>query len=407
MSSICLHNAQLLTGETKFILGGILIEDEIIVDIFFEDRLKDKKFKPNTEFIDLQNAAYIAPGLIDTHIHGFGGYGVEDHDTESLLHMALQLSHYGVTSFFPTIYPETPADFLTAIRTVSNAMDVQNSGARILGSHLEGPFISPLQSGALPPEHMQEVNIEFLAQCLESSRNRICTMTVAPELKGMHELALYCQQHDICLQIGHTNAKHRHVLEGLQVGIRHATHMFNAMRHLHHRDPGTVGSILTHNEISCELIADTHHVAPEVVRLLLQYKPAEQIVLVSDALKPTKQKKGTLLANNKLVYREDGVFKHASDGVIAGSCLTLIDALKNISSLDVSLTDAIKMATSNPARIFKLKRLGVLRPGYLADIIVFDKDFTVLYTMINGTIINTELPTHQKEGSTTYIHTMK
>src|SRR5262249_5509333 len=155
-------------------------------------------------------------------------------------------------------------------------------------------------------------------------------MTVAPELRGMRELALYALSQNIVLQAGHTDATYENMVEGMQAGILHSTHFFNAMSRLHHRDPGAVGAILIHPDLSCEIIADGHHVHPELVKLLVRDKPTSKIVLVTDALKPTAQTEGPLFANNEEVELKDGFFKRKKDDVIAGSALTMLAGVKNL-----------------------------------------------------------------------------
>ena len=142
----------------------------------------------------------------------------------------------------------------------------------------------------------------------EAGQGHITNMTVAPEIKGMRELALYCIKRGIVLQAGHTDATYENMLEGMQAGILHSTHFFNAMSRLHHRDPGAVGAIMIHSELSCEIIADGKHVHPDLIRLLMRDKPVNKVVLVTDSLKPTEQETGTLYANREEVYKSDGVF---------------------------------------------------------------------------------------------------
>jgi N-acetylglucosamine-6-phosphate deacetylase len=212
-------------------------------------------------------------------------------------------------------------------------------------------------------------------------------MTVAPELKHMRELALYCIKKGIVLQAGHTNAEYENMLEGMQKGILHSTHFFNAMRRLDHRNPNAVGAILIHPEMSCEIIADGFHVHPDLFKLLLRNKPIDKIVLVTDGLKPTEQKEGPLLANKEEVYFKNGVFFRKADDVIAGSGLTMIRGIKNLVAGGFSLEDAVRTATMNPAQIMKYNNQGAIIPGRFADITIFDKNYEIRYVMIGGKII--------------------
>jgi N-acetylglucosamine-6-phosphate deacetylase len=188
------------------------------------------------------------------------------------------------------------------------------------------------------------------------------------------------------LQAGHTNAEYENMLEGMQKGILHSTHFFNAMRRLDHRNPNAVGAILIHPEMSCEIIADGFHVHADLFKLLLRNKPIDKIVLVTDGLKPTEQKEGNLIANNEEVYFDKGVFFRKADNVIAGSGLTMIRGIKNLVAGGFSLEDAVKTATVNPAQIMRYNNQGAIIPGRLADITVFDKNYEIQYVMIGGKI---------------------
>jgi N-acetylglucosamine-6-phosphate deacetylase len=212
-------------------------------------------------------------------------------------------------------------------------------------------------------------------------------MTVAPELKGMRELALYCLRKGIVLQAGHTNATYENMLEGMQAGILHSTHFFNAMSRLHHRDPGAVGAIMIHSALSCEIIADGRHVHPDLIRLLMRDKPVSNIVLVTDSLRPTEQCCGDLVANGEEVVLSDRLFLRKADEVIAGSSLTMIEGLRNLVSYGVPLESAVQMASTNPARILGLGKRGLLVPGYEADVVVFDESFAIKACLVGGRFV--------------------
>jgi len=385
MSSVCLYNGTVLTGFAAMDHCAVLIEDNVISDVFSQKRFDQKQFDSSVKLIDAKGA-YIAPGFIDTHIHGFGGYGTEDQDAVSILEMSRLLAQRGVTAFNPTLYPSEPESMLRAIREIASAIG-REEGARIMGLHLEGPFISPERLGVQRPETVQPVSVSFMEKLWEASSGHIVNMTVAPELKRMRELALYCIKKGIVLQAGHTNAEYDNMTEGMQVGILHSTHMFNAMRRLDHRNPNTVGAILTHPEMSCEIIADGFHVHPDLYKLLLRNKTIDKIVLITDGLKPTEQEKGPFYANKEEVYFEGGVFHRSSDGVIAGSGLTMIRGIKNLVTSGFSMEDAVKTATLNPAQIMRYNSQGAIIPGRLADITVFNDDFQIRLVMIGGKLI--------------------
>lgn len=382
--SICLYNGTLLSGFAVMERCAVLIEEGQIADVFSNKRFEQKKFSPSTKVYDVEGA-FISPGFIDTHIHGFKGHGTEDGSTEALLAMSKDLADYGVTSFNPTLYSSVEENFMKDIKAVTTAMG-QEQGANIMGMHLEGPFVSPDKVGVQKPETIHKADLEFMERLWAASEGKIVNMTVAPEIKGMRELALFCMKRGIVLQAGHTNATYENMVEGMQAGILHSTHLFNAMSQMHHRNPGAVGAVLIHPEMACEIIADGVHVHPDLLKLLRRDKPADKIVLVTDALRPTEQTQGRLLANKEEVVFEGGCFHRKEDGVIAGSALTMIRGVKNLVDFGLTVEDAVRCASSNPAQIMHYDKKGQLIPGYDADITVFDKHFNVLMTIIGGDI---------------------
>ena len=203
VAAICIHNATVLNGYSIMNDCAVLIKQNKIVDVFNEERFEQKKFKADTFFIDAKGA-YVAPGFIDTHIHGFAGYGTEDCSVLSILKMSETLLEYGVTSFIPTLYAQTQEKTILAIKAIVNAMG-HEKGARILGIHLEGPFISPQRLGVQSKESISPVDLDYMEKLWIAANKHIINMTVAPELKNMRELALYCLSKGIILQAGHTN----------------------------------------------------------------------------------------------------------------------------------------------------------------------------------------------------------
>ncbi|MFA6507128.1 MAG: N-acetylglucosamine-6-phosphate deacetylase [Treponemataceae bacterium] len=384
MGSFCFHNGTVLSGFAAMERCAVLVEDGLVADVFSEKRFEQKRFGADVRLFDV-DGAFIAPGFIDTHIHGFGGFGTDDVSVDSVVEMSRLLAHYGVTAFNPTLYPSEPKQMLEAVRTVASACGREN-GAKAMGLHLEGPFLSPDRLGVQRPETLSSVDLDFMDELWKAAEGRIVNMTVAPELKGMRELALYCIKKGIVLQAGHTNAAYENMVEGMQAGILHATHLFNSMSKLDHRNPNAVGAVLIHPEMSCEIIADGFHVHPDLLRLLKRDKPLDKIVLVTDSLKPTEQTEGPFFANGEEVVFRDGVFHRKIDDVIAGSSLTMIRGVKNLVDCGFSVEEAVKLATSNPAQVMRFSRKGTVIPGNDADLVVFDRYFNVLSTMVGGSL---------------------
>lgn len=426
---IALTNARVHTGFTVLENSAVLIDGGVIHDVVTARRLKKMVLPEDTPSIDF-SGRIIAPGFIDTHIHGIAGRGTEDGEARSIREMASALPRFGVTAFCPTIYPQEPEALLRSVEAAALAAAEQKAEAEaeaapapigreegearpkaaeakaaaaqaariptgpdqsearpeaaVLGIHLEGPFISPEQAGVQRPEHMRLPDIDLMRRLWEASGGRIISMTVAPELKGMRELAHYCGDLGIVLQAGHSNASYDQMLEGIQAGILHSTHFFNAMRPLHHRDPGVAGAILIHPEVSCEIIPDGFHVHPALIKLLMKGKPPDKIVMVSDSLKPAGQEHGGLTANGEPVYHAEGVFRRAADNVIAGSALTMDAGVRFLVEKGFNTEVVLNMASANPAKVLRLGNRGHLLPGMRADIVVLDKHLNAETVFIRG-----------------------
>ena len=381
----CLHNATVLTGLSVMKDCAVYIKDDKIADVYNEERFKRKKFSPKVKIIDM-NGAYILPGFVDTHIHGIGGFGADDADYKSILKMSEILPLYGVTSFIPTCCTSSEESLIKKIKAIVKAMG-KEKGAKIIGIHLEGPFLSPEKIGAQAQDGISPVDIELMDRLWKASKKQIVNMTVAPELKNMRELALYCTKKGIILQAGHTNATYEQMIEGMQANIMHVTHLFDAMRPMHHREPGVVGAALIHPEISCEIIGDGVHVNPHLIHLLLKSKPLSQIVLITDALPPAKT---NLPADSELYL--DKVFYRKKDNVINGSAISMLDAVRNLVSYGIPIEKVTRMACTNPAQIMHQQDIGLLLSGKKADITVLDKDLNLVYTFINGKPIKGKTP---------------
>ena len=379
-TAICLHNAIVITGYSIMHNCAVYIKNSQIADVYNEKRFKNKKFSTKVKIIDV-NGAYVMPGMIDTHIHGIGGKGADDADYKSILHMSAVLPQYGVTSFIPTCCTAKEDKLIDKIKAIVKSMG-KEKGANILGMHLEGPFLSPEKIGAQSSDGIYPVDINLMKRLFKAGKNKIINMTVAPELKNMRELALFCNEKGIILQAGHTNATYEQMLEGMQANIMHVTHLFNAMRPMYHREPGVVGAVLIHPEISCEIIGDGVHVNPNLIHLLMKSKPLSQIVLITDALYPAK----TDLSQSPELYL-DKCFYRKEDNVINGSAISMLDGFRNLVNWGVPIEKVVRMASTNPAQILKQKNKGLLLPGYDADVIVLDKDLNLIHTIINGQFV--------------------
>ncbi|MFA6618766.1 MAG: N-acetylglucosamine-6-phosphate deacetylase [Candidatus Neomarinimicrobiota bacterium] len=384
--SYCLRNAKIFTGIATIKDASVIVKDGKISDVVSNEKMKNWDLPKDIEYIDLAGTM-LSPGFIDTHIHGIHGNDTSDGSVDSILAMSKALVNYGVTAFCPTLYPQEHGQFLQCIEAVNKAMG-KEEGAKIFGANLEGPFISPKKKGALDPKSMSLIDLDKMKQFNKAAGGNITIMTVAPELDGVHELAQYCAENDIVLAAGHSNATFDDMLEAIQAGILHSTHFFNAMRRLHHRDPGVVGAIMIYPNVACEIIADGYHLHPAIVKLLQRVKPVHKIVLITDSLGPTGQTEGIKTANKEEVYLKDGLFVKTADGTRAGSSLTMNIGVKNlVRDMDVPLEDALRMSSCNPATVISRQtETGYIMPGRDADIVAFDEDFNIKMTMVNGDI---------------------
>ncbi len=258
--------------------------------------------------------------------------------------------------------------------------------ARPLGIHLEGPFLSHARRGVHPSMYLQPASAETFNRMWDAADGRVRILTIAPELEGALDLIRDVSRRGVCVSIGHSNANLAQANAGIQAGIRHATHTFNAMRRIDHRDPGLLGAILTDRAITADIIADGVHVEPVVVDLFLRAKGIDGAVLITDGISATGMPDGTYRLGSFEVEVRDG--RCESHGKLAGSVLTMDRAIRNVMAYaNLSFQDSIRMATLNPARVLGIEhRKGVLRVGADADIAVFSPAGEVLRTIVGGVL---------------------
>lgn len=360
--------------------AALWIQGDSIYQIFPDGELPaEAKKLPR---IDAKGAIAV-PGFIDLHIHGYAGFGPEQADPQTLLQMSDALVQTGVTAFCPTLYCAKPHDMEMTLKKLLPALGLER-GARIIGFHLEGPFISPQKPGVMKPQDISPANLEAFQKICAAAPGKITAVTLAPELPGIEPIIAFAKANGILLQAGHTQATYDEFLLGAARGVTHVTHLFNAMSPFTHREPGAAGAALMHPGISCEIIADGIHVHPDVISFLRTVKPIENIVAITDALLPTEQKQGACLANAEPVVLNGGVWKRKSDGVIAGSALTMAKSFKNLLSYGYTLPQAVACTSSNAARLAGLAKQGVLEKGALADIVLLNASFEPQEVFLRG-----------------------
>lgn len=331
---------------------------------------------------EYSNEHYLIPGLIDLHIHGAHGKDVMDASSDSLAGISEALVREGVTGYLATTMTADDA-VLEAVLSSIKAYGAGKVGAAVLGVNLEGPFISKM--GVHPKEKAKKPDPKKILEWQVQSGNVIRLMTFAPELPGADDLITAMNKAGIVPSIGHTNATYDEACRAIKDGCLHATHLYNAMSGLHHREPGTVGAILLGEHVSAELIVDGLHIAPAIIELTYRIKGKDKLVLVTDAMCAKLIGDGEFkLGEVKVIVKEGKAT--LPDGTLAGSTLTMLQAIKNMMHFSgCSLEEAIFMATYNPARtIGMLQNKGTIEVGKDADLVVLDPTLEVSMTMREG-----------------------
>ena len=378
-------NGKIVTEE-RIIEGKVLLFHNKIVDIIDEKDLEAYRIKNNKKEMEVINAngKYVGPGLIDLHIHGSGGADTMDGSLEALNKMSSAICRRGVTSFLPTTMTMEVGLIYKALDTIKEAMSLEMKGAKVLGAHMEGPFISAKYKGAQSATHIKKPAYEIVKDYLDV----IKIITLAPEEdEGYNFIKKVKKESQIVLSIGHSNATYEEANEAIKNGITHATHTFNAMTPLNHRKPGVVGAIFN-SDISCELIADTVHVHPELFKLLAKIKGIEKVVLITDCIRAGGLGKGiSELGGQKVVVDDNSA--RLIDGTLAGSVLGLNLAVKNmLDNTDLKINEVINMASLNSAKVIGIDdKKGSIKEGKDADIIIFDEDLNVDTTIVEGKVV--------------------
>jgi N-acetylglucosamine-6-phosphate deacetylase len=366
----------------------MLVEGETIVDIFSQ---ADRPLPSRSRLVDFGDAILV-PGFVDIHIHGGAGHDVMNADATGFVALERLLAAHGVTSYFPTTVTAAIDQTLSALDRLATAIEQAERGpaaddhrAQALGIHLEGPFISHVRRGVHPPTHLQRPSLNLFDRFWQAARGRIRIMTIAPELEGAMEVIAEAARRGVCVSLGHTDSDLDTALAAAAAGARHATHAFNAMRPLNHRDPGIIGALLTDSRLSSDIIADGIHLHPAIVELFLKAKGPDLSVLITDATAATGMPDGRYRLGTMDVEVKDG--RCTAEGKLAGSVLTMDRALRNVMQFaHWNLQDALRPATLNPARVTGLTQRGKLEPGCVADIAILNSRGEVKTTIVRGAV---------------------
>ncbi|HEY8891536.1 MAG TPA: N-acetylglucosamine-6-phosphate deacetylase [Clostridium sp.] len=381
-------NGKLIMSD-KIIKNSVIIFDSFIIDIVNEDNFLlykknyEEKHKEEIQIIDAKGR-YVSPGFIDIHIHGSGGYDTMDATSKALDVISTTIVKNGVTAYLPTTMTSDMDSIYKALEVARQAMKLETKGAKILGVHMEGPFINEKYKGAQKDDNIIRPNYDIIKDYIDI----IKIITFAPEKDENHSFIKKVKNNsEITLSIGHSDASFEEAMSAIKDGVSHVTHTFNAMTPLNHRKPGIVGAIFT-SDITCELIADLIHIHPAIFNILINEVHKDKMVLITDSMRAGSMKSGMYELGGQKVIVKNGAAK-LENGTLAGSVLTLNKAVFNmLGHSDLEIYEVVAMATLNPAKVIKMDNIkGSLKNGYDADLVIFDENIDVFFTIVEGKIM--------------------
>jgi N-acetylglucosamine-6-phosphate deacetylase len=376
MTATLIRGGSLYTSGRRFAAGAVLFEDGVI------RAAGDEGSFPVPDDVNVIDAAggRIIPGLIDVHIHGAGGYDSAGGDLPEVIRF---LPAHGVTAFLPTTYIVPRAKLCAQVGVIARIIADPPPGAQALGIHMEGPWFAPNRSGMADPALFYPLTCEDIEDFQQVANGLIRMATFAPEQGDALDAIPCLLRLGIIPTMGHTDADYDTIHRAVALGLKHATHTYNAMRGLHHREPGALGAVFDHDAIVAQLIADGHHVHPAAMRLLIRAKGIASTCLVSDAAPSAGAPPGEYDWEGYTIYH-DGETSRLADGTLAGS-VTLVNRMLRVLVKQVGLRfrDALRTATEVPADLLGVRK-GRLEPGFDADIAVLGDDYQPILTLIGG-----------------------
>jgi N-acetylglucosamine-6-phosphate deacetylase len=398
MALLVLRNAMVVI-EGGVQSGGVLVRDGRIAQVFRSNQTPAGLGA--SESIDL-GGAYLAPGLIDIHIHGSAGVDVQATDADGLTKLSEFLISEGVTGYFATLVPTNERGYGEALTTINSYAERQDEqlttnkahrGARILGVHFEGPFVNEHRCGALRPRYFRRYDGDprSIELFVGGQAGIARLMTLAPETERGLDLIRALAAAGVRAFVGHSQADPKTLDAAAEAGARHITHFPNALDPLHHRKPGAVAWGLVQRDVTLDCIADLHHVDPLMLRLIYQSKGADRMALISDAIMPAGLGDGEFeVWDEKVVVRNGrtALAREHGEGTIAGSVITLRQAVKNIIDIGVPIDEAVRMASLVPARASGIQsEHGSIEEGKRANLIAFDREFVVRFAALGGAVV--------------------
>ncbi|MCK5557764.1 MAG: N-acetylglucosamine-6-phosphate deacetylase [Candidatus Hydrogenedentes bacterium] len=377
------NNDRLVVAGGKLVLDqGVLADNDLVIENGIVKEIVGRGEARHGAVIEA-NGNYVAPGFIDVHTHGSFGIDLVKATPDELAHMQRCLAETGVTGFLATVAGVRRDEISPVVQRLQEARKQPVSGAQILGVHLEGPYLNPARCGAIPAEVLEPFG-PSIRDFLDSVE-RPATMTLAPEQEGAITLVDQLNRRGIVACGGHSEATFEQTVNAVAHGMKHVTHLFNAMSPPHHRSPNIATAALVLDELTLELIADGHHVAPPIVALVNKAKGTDGIILVTDATAAAGMPDGEYTLGEVKVTVRDGIAR-TSDGALAGSTLTLDRAVKNFREFTgAGICEAVKTVTSNPARLLGIEdKKGKIEPNMHGDITIFDDDLKIIATIVAG-----------------------
>ena len=382
---ILLQNAEVIKQSEKSQTLDVLISDKQISEI------SENIPAINTKVIDLKNFR-VFPGFIDVHNHGAVGVDVNSASAEDLRKASRFLATEGVTAWLPTFVPDSTENYQNVIEAIDEVMRTQNSEndephAEILGVHYEGVFANEKMCGALRPQFFKTFAGGDEVNDIPRLAGGVHFTTLAPEVENGIELVRNLVEQNWVVSIGHTNADTQILEKAFEAGARHLTHFYNAMTGLHHRNVGVVGWALTKNGTTFDIIGDGIHVHPKMLEFACRTKSPENVCLISDSVAPTGSGDGEFELWGEKVSVINGKTQNER-GSIAGSVITMMDAVRMMLSLGFSPGEVTQMASANPARLLGVEKThGSIEARKRADLVALDKSGSIVFVMIGGKIV--------------------
>lgn len=373
-----LYNANVLGDDWRFTPGGVRMENGRIAAVGSLTPL------PGETAVDL-DGDYLIPGLVETHFHGAMGEDADSLTPRTFETFSRFEASRGVTTFVPGLSSNTDETVDAFLGAAAAFLQTVPPGAKMAGVYLEGPFIAPSRKGGHNPAALQLPSAEKLKRWQALSGGIIKKTVIAPELAGAEEAVKAAVACGMAVEIGHSSATYEQAMQAVDWGATVATHTFNGMEPLHHREPGVLGAVLTDPRVTCELIADFGHVAPAAVKLVLLAKGCDKVNLISDSMVAAGYGDGVYRHWDGRVLTVKNGLSYTENGTITGSACTVMEGVRNLTTIGIPLEQAVKTASYNPARTVGLSQeIGSIASGKRADLVRLDRDLQVKTVWVDG-----------------------